>query len=331
MGDEGEFGADARRAVLSMMFRSTFSRKGSLAESNAPPQWLAVLFFLCGQLFSPRSGVAAQTVAERASELLHQQIEEWKTPFPTPETTTAPQETKVLSATPDATSPTDASAPSTATTPPSPLGAQPIIPPKAPSGKLMAGKDILRSAVMLARFYEGRAYQLAWSDNDGPVSQADDLLNTIQVEAAHEGLQVGNYHLEKLQTLPNNCVRTPPCSSIHVPLQILTCSLYGYISTYGAQVALRKTNLKGLNAEWFAKEQRTGFSGGAATSNHNEAHCRWAEILTSLTSRICKAARSTRQHRDPGRVVDGPLFPQASICTQAVTMSVYPRYVNDYE
>ncbi|MBI3758060.1 MAG: L,D-transpeptidase family protein [Deltaproteobacteria bacterium] len=240
---------------LSMMFRSTFSHRVALDGGDAFSKGLAVLFFLlCSQLFSPRSGFAAQTVAERVSELLRQQIEAWKTPAP--ETATAPQETNVLSATPDAASPTDAPDPSTATVPTSPLGTQPKTLPKAPSVKLMVGKDILRSAVMLARFYEGRSYQPAWSSDDGPTSQADDLINTIQAEAAREGLQVGNYRLEKLRTPLQQLRQDAAQSSDPHALADFDLLCTDTFLTYGAQVALGKSNLKGLSAEWFAKEQR---------------------------------------------------------------------------
>ncbi len=240
------------------MCRSTFSRKGVLAESNACSQWLAILFFLlCSQLCSPKAGFAVQTMAESVSELLRRQIEAWKIPPPIPDLVTAPQETNTLPATPDLPSPTDTLAPSTPTVPPPPPEAQPKIPLPTPSAKLMVGKEVLRSAVMLARFYEGRAYQPAWSSDAGPSSQADDLINTIQVEAAYEGLQVNNSRLEQLRTLLQQLRQDALQSSDPRTLADFDLLCTDTFLTYGAQVALGKSNLRGLSAEWFAKEQRT--------------------------------------------------------------------------
>jgi len=205
----------------------------------------------------PKSGFAAQTVAESVSELLRQQIDMWKTPPSIPDVVTAPQETNVLPATPDLPALNDTLAPSTPTVPPPPPEAQPKLPLPTPSAKLMVGKEVLRSAVMLARFYEGRAYQPAWSSDAGPSSQADDLINTIRVEAPYEGLQVNNSRLEQLRTLLQQLRQDASQSSDPRALADFDLLCTDTFLTYGAQVALGKANLRGLSAEWFVKEQRT--------------------------------------------------------------------------
>ena len=173
----------------------------------------------------------------------------------------------------------------------------------------MVGKDVLRSAVMLARFYEGRAYQPAWSSDEGPSSQAEDLLNTIQVEAAHEGLQVGNYRLEKLQTLLQQLRQDAAQSSDPRALADFDLLCTDTFLTYGAQVALGKTNLKGLNAEWFAKEQRTDLVEvlqQAITTNHIADGLK---ALPPLHPGYVKLRAALAQYRDLGAHGGWPVIP----------------------
>lgn len=66
--------------------------------------------------------------------------------------------------------------------------------------KIRVGDEHLQAAVMLVRFYEQRAYQLAWSDNKEPRPDVDTLIKALY-EADREGLRPEDYHLEQMETL----------------------------------------------------------------------------------------------------------------------------------
>ncbi len=116
---------------------------------------------------------------------------------------------------------------------------------------------MLRSAVMLARFYERREYQPAWSNNAELSSQADTLIEMIQIEAAHEGLLADDSRLEKLRALLQSLRQGTLQASDPQEIANVDLLLTDTFLTYGAQVALGKTNLKALDAEWFIQQQRT--------------------------------------------------------------------------
>src|SRR5262249_50857703 len=156
---------------------------------------------------------------------------------------------------------------------------------------------------------EGRAYQLAWSSDAGPSLQADDLINTIQVEAPYEGLQVNNSRLEQLRTFLQQ-LRQDALQSLD-PRALADFDLLctDTFLTYGAQVALGKSNLRGLNTEWFAKEQRTDLVEmlqQAITAQHV------ADALKALPPvhpGYVKLRASLRQHRALAARGGWPLIP----------------------
>ncbi|HSE83546.1 MAG TPA: L,D-transpeptidase family protein [Thermodesulfobacteriota bacterium] len=64
------------------------------------------------------------------------------------------------------------------------------------------GEPVYASA-MLIRFYKSQAFQPAWSDDKGPLPQADALTNEIR-KADLEGLKPNDYHLYKIETIWNH-------------------------------------------------------------------------------------------------------------------------------
>ena len=59
---------------------------------------------------------------------------------------------------------------------------------------IMVGEEMIYASIALPVFYEKRAYNLAWSDENGPTSLADSLV--LAIEGAYdEGLNPHNYHL----------------------------------------------------------------------------------------------------------------------------------------
>lgn len=65
---------------------------------------------------------------------------------------------------------------------------------------LNIGEEYLQAAVTLVRFYEQRAYRLAWNGENGPLPQIDTFLK-ILTEADREGLRPKDYHLEHIKAL----------------------------------------------------------------------------------------------------------------------------------
>lgn len=208
--------------------------------------------------------LAATSVLAHASELLRQQIEAWKTP-PVAVESTPPVETPEAAAVSPATpSPQPTSETMTGAQPASDvttLAPQPGKPVKAPRPKLKltASEDTIRAASMLARFYEERDYRLAWSSEAGPQPLAEDLLETIQAEAAREGLQVAAYRLPKLQKLIQK-VRDQLASPQEFDPRLLTdldLLLTDLFLTYSAHLSVGKTNLDAMDAQWFETRQKT--------------------------------------------------------------------------
>ncbi|HEX3033749.1 MAG TPA: L,D-transpeptidase family protein [Thermodesulfobacteriota bacterium] len=74
--------------------------------------------------------------------------------------------------------------------------------PGTPQIILVEGEPIYSSA-MLLHFYERRTFQPVWSDDKGPLPQADALTNEIR-QADREGLRPNDYHLDKIETILND-------------------------------------------------------------------------------------------------------------------------------
>ena len=147
---------------------------------------------------------AAQTISEQITALLRTQIEEATTPPPDSLPIPSQDPLEVIPSAPEQNSSADPNGSSTLAPPNTPSTestAPPLPKPTPPPLKLFAGKDPIRAARMLVRFYEGRAYRPAWHDNSGPLARADLLLSTIEEEAERQGLKPRDYRLEKLKTL----------------------------------------------------------------------------------------------------------------------------------
>lgn len=211
-------------------------------------RFAALLFY--GHLLLPTCGFAASSVAAQVSELLRQQIETWKTP-PAPEPSPIVDGAEALS---DANGTAlnqnvEVSAPAAPPTEPPPIAL-----PKEPPPKLTAGKETLRATIMLVRFYETRAYQPAWSHDQGPFAYSEDLINAIQSEAEREGLQPNDFRLAKLKKLLQEVKR----QSLLDPraLTDLDLLLTDAFLTYAVRLSIGKVNLDSLDEQWFQKRQR---------------------------------------------------------------------------
>lgn len=241
---------NTRRAVAPM-------RRKPLSTSLV---FLLVLFLLCCPGATPLWGQTNQSTTGQANELLRRKIEAWKTPLP------------VLIAVPICKDPiaallqADPSTPKAddenicqATVAPAFTTAQPKKPSKLAQQKLMVGADVLRTVVMLARFYEGRGYQLAWSTDSGPLPHATALLDAIQAQAEQEGLQAKNYRLEKMQNLVQDLSDKGKTQAPLDPraLMDLDLLLTDTFLLYGAHVSLGTPRWTALDAQWFLDHQKT--------------------------------------------------------------------------
>jgi murein L,D-transpeptidase YcbB/YkuD len=66
------------------------------------------------------------------------------------------------------------------------------------SGRRGIGKERVHIGKQICAFYEGRDYQPAWSQDDGPGPQVDGLISAIR-HADREGLRPVGYHLSAMQ------------------------------------------------------------------------------------------------------------------------------------
>lgn len=239
-----------------MRERSRFNSMGSRFTDKF---LLAVIVLLCTPGFASVSNAAAQSLSDPVSELLRQQLEPWQTPPPE----TAPVAPPDFVGPPAPANLTEAPA-DNLTSPPqaSPVVAPAESPPVTATRalpKLTVGKELLRATAMLLRFYEGRSYRPAWSDDTGPLPCADALLRTIQTEAEREGLHLEDYRLATLTSLMQDVrqqlgeAETPPDPR---PLADLDLLLTDTFLTYGARVSVGKAKLDRMDAAWFAKRQK---------------------------------------------------------------------------
>lgn len=226
---------------------------------------LSMTTVLCGwQMLLLTTSLAAPTVSDQVSELLRQQLEAWNTPPVKTELSPSVNTPDGNPAAPATSSPQQP--PDTANaeqpipeTPPSATPAEKTSKATPPKPKLTVGMETLRATAMLARFYQERQYRPAWSDETGPYEQADILINTIQADAAREGLQVGAYRLTKLSKFLHD-VRSQTIASQTLdprPLADLDLLLTDTFLTYSTNLSVGKTNLDAMDAHWFEQREKT--------------------------------------------------------------------------
>lgn len=233
----------------------------------------------------PLWGQIDQSTTGQATELLRQKIEAWKTPLPAlvPASICEDPVAALLQADPSA-PPVDATNISQATVAPAFTPAQPKKPAKLAQQKLMVGAEVLRTMVMLARFYEGRGYQLAWSTDSGPLPQATALLDAIQAQAEQEGLQAKNYRLEKMQNLVQDLSDKGKTQEPLDPraLADLDLLLTDTFLLYGTHVSLGIPRWTALDAQWFLDHQKIDL---VLALQHALATNRVADTLKDLPPR----------------------------------------------
>ncbi len=119
--------------------------------------------------------------------------------------------------------------------------------------KLTIGGELIHASVVLEKFYKKRNFQLAWYGNNGPNTQADDLIDSIE-EAHHEGLIPEHYHFEKINTLLDklrtNTIKIPVLElESRIDLDLLLTDAFLIL---GCQFSAGCVNPITKKAEWFA-------------------------------------------------------------------------------
>jgi L,D-transpeptidase YcbB len=272
---------------------------------------LAILALLCTQGFVSVPNAAAQSLSDQVSDLLRQQLEAQKTAPPEVPSTSPPE--IVGPPLPEIVGPplpeiVGPPLPSTA----APTEAQSVKTTK-PLPKLTAGKELIRAAAMLSRFYEGRGYRPAWSNDAGPLPCADALINTIQAEAEREGLHSGDYRLAKLNTLLQE-VRQQPSDAQQPfdprPLADLDLLLTDTFLTYGARVSVGKVKLDRMDAAWFEKRQKADLVQVLQTAVEADRVADTIKALPPLYPGYTKLRETLAQYRNIAAHGGWPLVPE---------------------
>lgn len=202
---------------------------------------------LCWRLMAPLQGHAAQAVVEQATEVLRQQIMAWRAPLlePAPTPPLEPSDLKT-----DASSIAQVARSTTITQ------AQPEKLARLPRPQLIVENETLRTAALLARFYEARAYRPAWSTDSGPLPQATALLDGIQTHAEREGLQVETYRLGKLRKRLQSLEQQTQSQVDPHALANLDLLLTNAFFLYAVHVSIGSVRFDALDAQWFENRQK---------------------------------------------------------------------------
>ena len=107
------------------------------------------------------------------------------------------------------------------------------------SGRRRIGKERVSIGKQICAFYEGRDYQPAWSQEDGPGLQVDGLITAIR-QADREGLRPVGYHLGAIEAAANKLqqhwsARTPKQLAEYDLLLTDAFLTYGSHLFYGRQ------------------------------------------------------------------------------------------------
>ena len=119
--------------------------------------------------------------------------------------------------------------------------------------KIIIGKEVIYSTMVLPVFYERRGYDPAWGGNYGPFSFVDSLLKEIK-EASCEGLSAEDYHLDEIQKILLKIRRTQQRQHKPNPYDLadLDLLLTDAFLIYGSHLLAGKVNPENIDAEWIA-------------------------------------------------------------------------------
>lgn len=123
-------------------------------------------------------------------------------------------------------------------------------------GALTVGGELIHASVVLPRFYERRTYRPAWTDNDGPLPQVDDLIRAIR-GARREGLRPADYHLGKIETALAEIRQDQRANRALDPgrLTDLEVLLTDAFLIYASHLLAGRVNPETIDSEWIANRR----------------------------------------------------------------------------
>ncbi len=124
------------------------------------------------------------------------------------------------------------------------------------SGKIYCRNELLCGSEVLPRFYAGRKFRLAWSDERGAYLNAVILIDAIR-EADKEGLKPEDYHIVNLETL---LAKVKQSQESKRPLEPESLANFDMLLTdafllYGSHLLTGLVNPESIQAEWFIKSR----------------------------------------------------------------------------
>lgn len=116
--------------------------------------------------------------------------------------------------------------------------------------------EFIHASLMLPLFYERRNYKPAWSTDNGPLSQAEELLESIR-HADREGLRPQDYHLTKIETTIKKIQHYQNINGLFNPswLVDLDLLLTDAFMIYGSHLLAGRIDPETIDPEWQAKHR----------------------------------------------------------------------------
>jgi murein L,D-transpeptidase YcbB/YkuD len=122
---------------------------------------------------------------------------------------------------------------------------------------LVVSAEPIYAVDALPEFYERRGFQPAWSDDQGPLSQAGDLIRAIHA-VEQEGLRPSDYHLADIEIIlseirHNQEIRAPLNPQWLVDLDLLLTDAFLICGTH---LVAGKVNPQSIHAQWFTERHK---------------------------------------------------------------------------
>jgi murein L,D-transpeptidase YcbB/YkuD len=122
--------------------------------------------------------------------------------------------------------------------------------------EIVNGTELLFRPAMLSGFHKDRAFQPAWSTEEGPRAQATSLVKAIH-GAILEGLEPEDYHLATIETLLAEVRHNIVTNRSLEPdkLSDLDLLLTDAFLLYGSHLSAGRVNPETIRSEWFIKNR----------------------------------------------------------------------------
>jgi murein L,D-transpeptidase YcbB/YkuD len=177
----------------------------------------------------------------------------------------------------------------------------------------LVGDEMLYASEVLPAFYEARTYRMAWSNNQGPMPHAGNLIEAIRGADAN-GLRPDDYHLERIERLADRLPTELEMGEAIAPHILLDLDLLltDAFLAYASHLLNGHINPETIDPEWYIERSEADLSeilSGALRRN------RVAEALDDLLptyhcagglKRALAAYRGIASHGGWPEVLPGP-------------------------